>query len=258
MTARSRRLRHPISRLAAGLLLTIGLCAGSANAQVVVVNPTGEGKDIAEYGEQAKRWTDTLKQYQQQLDHYNQQLIKLQRLKNFRGPVMVDNFGERPSDYGLEEDCPGAATSGIKGMIMEQLTLIAPDMGGGLVQEQMKVCARIVMAKNAQYNESVRMIRRLIERNNDFKQVEKQRDNGGTSEGALAANNNEVQRFVARNAMDLDYWQAQMKAYDSYIVALKEDQTRLAKAAMDGGTNSWLKPLGQVVQAATLKKALSN
>lgn len=55
MTVRSRRLRHPIFRLAAGLLLTIGLCAGSANAQVVIVNPTGEGKDIAEYAEQAKR-----------------------------------------------------------------------------------------------------------------------------------------------------------------------------------------------------------
>ena len=51
MTVRSRRLRHPIFRLAAGLLLTIGLCAGSANAQVVIVNPTGEGKDIAEYAD---------------------------------------------------------------------------------------------------------------------------------------------------------------------------------------------------------------
>ncbi|MCF8797491.1 hypothetical protein KIP65_12355 [Xanthomonas campestris pv. campestris] len=216
------------------------------------------GKQVAEFSEQAKRWSDTVKQYQQQLDHYNQQLIKLQRLRNFRGPVMADNFGERPSDYGLEEDCPGAAKSGLQGMIMEQLTSIAPNMGGELVQEQMKVCARIVMAQNAQYNASVQMIRRLIERNNDFKEVEKQRDNGGTSQGGLAANDNEVQRFVARNAMELDYWQAQMKAYDSYILALKQDQTRLARTAMDGGTNSWLKPLGQVVQAAALKKALSN
>ncbi|MEB1200351.1 hypothetical protein VDQ11_22010, partial [Xanthomonas campestris pv. campestris] len=74
---------------------------------------------------------------------------------------------------------------------------------------QMKVCTRMVLAKNAKYNESVRMLKRLIERNNQFKAIEAQRDRGGTSQGALAANDNEVQRFVAQNAMDLDYWQAQ-------------------------------------------------
>lgn len=46
------------------------------------------------------------------------------------------------------------------------------------------------------------MLKRLIERNNQFKAIEAQRDRGGTSQGALAANDNEVQRFVAQNAMD--------------------------------------------------------
>ncbi|MFA8530932.1 hypothetical protein QT929_018360 [Xanthomonas campestris pv. campestris] len=91
MTVRSRRLRHPIFRLAAGLLLTIGLCAGSANAQVVIVNPTGEGKDIAEYAEQAKRWTETIKQYQQELDHYKQQLINLTSLNFLRPPWTISS-----------------------------------------------------------------------------------------------------------------------------------------------------------------------
>lgn len=91
MTARSRRLRHPISRLATGLLLTVGLCAGSANAQVVIVNPSGETKDIAEYAEQAKRWTETIKQYQQQLDHYKQQLINLTSLNFLRPPWTISS-----------------------------------------------------------------------------------------------------------------------------------------------------------------------
>jgi len=87
--------------------------------------------------------------------------------------------------------------------------------------------------------------------------VEKQRNKVGTSQGALAANDNEVQRFVARNAMDVDYWQAQMKAYDSYILGLKDDQSRLARRALRGDKDSLLAPLGQLVQAVTLKAALS-
>ncbi|SOO31954.1 conserved exported hypothetical protein [Xanthomonas phaseoli pv. phaseoli] len=257
MNDRSRRSRLSFSRLAAGLLLAAGLSVGPANAVGVIVNdPTSMAKALQEYAEQAKRWTETLKQYQQQLDHYQQQLIKLQRL-NLGTSTMADNFAERPEDYGLEADCPGAPKTGLSG-VLQQFKSLAPNMNGKMVEEQMKVCTRMVLAKNAKYNESVRMLKRLIERNNQFKAIEAQRDRGGTSQGALAANDNEVQRFVAQNAMDLDYWQAQMTAYDSYIVGLKEDQSRLARKALDGDQNSWLKPLGQLVQAATLKAALSN
>ncbi|MGX0954917.1 hypothetical protein [Pseudomonas syringae] len=259
MNDRSRRSRLSFSRLAAGLLLAAGLSAGPANAVglgVLVNDQTSLAKALQEYGEQAKRWTETLKQYQQQLDHYQQQLIKIPRL-DLGTSSMADNFAERPEDYGLDDDCPGAPKTGLAG-VLQQFKSLAPNMNGNMVEEQMKVCTRMVLAKNAKYNESVRMLKRLIERNNKFKAIEAQRDLGGTSQGALAANDNEVQRFVAQNAMDLDYWNAQMTAYDSYIVGLKEDQSRLARKALDGDQNSWLKPLGQLVQAATLKAALSN
>lgn len=256
MTEHSRRPRLLFSRLVVGLLLAGGLCAGQVNAQVITNDPMSMAKALQEYAEQAKRWTDTLKQYQQQLDHYKQQLIQLQRL-NLGESSMADNFAERPQDYGLEDTCPGASGSGLTDLL-DKFKSLAPNMQGDMVQEQLKVCARMVLAQNAQYNESVRMLKRLIQRNDQFKQVQAQRDSGGTSQGALAANDNEVQRFVAQNAMDLDYWQAQMKAYDSYIVALKDDQSRLSRKALDGDKSSWLAPLGQIVQAATLAKALEN
>ncbi|AAM42563.1 hypothetical protein [Xanthomonas campestris] len=252
MTVRSRRLRHPIFRLAAGLLLTIGLCAGSANAQVVIVNPTGEGKDIAEYAEQAKRWTETIKQYQQELDHYKQQLINLTSL-NFLRPPLDDKFVLREPGYGLEFTCPGAQASGIAG-ILEQIKSIAPTMNGNMAEEQLKVCARIVMAQNSQYNESVTMLKRLVQRNTEFEAIERQRGRVGTKQGALAANDNEVKRFTARNALEMSHWEAKMKAYDVYIAGLKDDQTLLAKRALEGDKGNLL---GQVVQAAALKIALS-
>lgn len=252
MTQYAHQPRVSRSRLVVGLLLACGLLFGQANAQVIVNDPMSMGKALKEYAEQAKRWTDTLKQYQQQLDHYKQQLIQLQRL-NLGESTMADNFAERPQDYGLEDTCPGASGSGLTGLL-DKFKSLAPNFQGDMVQEQLKVCARMVLAQNAQYNESVRMLKRLIQRNNQFKQVQAQRDSGGTSQGALAANDNEVQRFVAQNAMDLDYWQAQMKAYDSYIVALKDDQARLSRKALDGDKSL----LGQIVQAAVLAKALEN
>ncbi|KLD73977.1 hypothetical protein Y886_35135, partial [Xanthomonas hyacinthi DSM 19077] len=120
-------------------------------------------KALQEYAEQAKRWTDTLKQYQQQLEHYKQQLIQLQRL-NFGESAMADNFAERPQDYGLEDTCPGAGSSGVTALL-KTFEALAPNMSGDMVQEQLKVCARMVLAQNAQYNGSVRMLKRLIQRN---------------------------------------------------------------------------------------------
>ncbi|SCB06386.1 Conserved hypothetical secreted protein [Xanthomonas translucens pv. translucens DSM 18974] len=257
MTEHSRRPRLLFSRFVVGLLLASGLCAGQANAQVLVNDNMSMGKAIQEYTKQAERWNETRKQYTQELGHYKQQLISLPRL-NLGESTMPDNFEERPQDYGLEDTCPGAKGTGLKGLL-DKFKSLAPNLKGDLVQEQLKICARMVLAQNAQYNESVRMLKRLIQRNTQFnKQVEAQRDSGGTSQGALAANDNEVHRFVAQNAMDLDYWQAQMTAYDNYIVSLKDDQSRLSRKALDGDKTGWLAPLGQIVQAATLAKALEN
>ncbi|MCW0392233.1 hypothetical protein NB690_002807 [Xanthomonas sacchari] len=251
---RQRRSLIPLSPWFAALLLAGGLCAGQANAQVIVNDPESMYKAMAEYAETAKRWQETISQYQKQLEHYQQQLIKLQRLQ-LGESTMQDNFAERPQDYGLEDSCPGAAKSGLSGLL-NQFKALAPNMSGDAVGEQTKVCARIVMAQNAQYNETVRMLKRLIERNQQFKQqIEAQRDSVGSSQGALAANDNEVRRFAAQNAMDLDYWNAQMKAYDAYIVALKDDQSRLARRALNGNKDDLL---GQVVQAGVLAGALQN
>nr|WP_278185453.1 hypothetical protein [Xanthomonas translucens] len=187
------------SRVVAGLLLACGLFFGQANAQVLVNDNMSMGKAIQEYTKQAERFNETRKQYTQELGHYKQQLISLPRL-NLGESTMPDNFEERPQDYGLEDTCPGAKITGLKGLL-DKFKSLAPNYEGDMVEEQLKICARMVLAQNAQYNESVRMLKRLIQRNTQFnKQVQPQRDSGGTSQGALAANDNEVHRFVAQNA----------------------------------------------------------
>lgn len=247
--------RNGRGRALAAIAIAVGLGAGPARAQMIVNDPALFGgqlqqmsKDALEFGKQAQRWSETYR-------HYRQQLIKLQRL-NLGGVQMSDAFPPRADDYGLQDLCPGAG-GGIGERARAVLDQAMPKLDGNIVDEQQAICQRMVYAENAKYNESVRMLRTLMQRNQQFQSIEAQRDQVGDSQGALAANDNEVQRFVARIAMDLDYWQARMTAYQGYIESLKLDQTRLAKRAMRGKKGQGAAAIaGQVVQAAALKAAL--
>lgn len=232
MKHRSRVERSSVRGAAISVALAIALVGGPVNAQYIVKDPFGLiakmqqiSKDAAEFGKNAQRWKSTA-------DHYQQQLIKLRRL-NFGQTQMEDSFALRPLDYGMDDTCPGPGR-GIKDQLVGAFKQAMPKLDGNIVGEQMAVCQRMVYAENRKYNDSVTMLKTLLQRSREFGQIEQQRDNVSDSQGALAANDNEAYRFVARNQLDLDYWQARMKAYDDYIAAMKADHARLAKRALQG------------------------
>lgn len=226
-------------RLLACAAVATLLLAGPAHAAWTVNDPQSMAKAI--------------EQYKRQVEHYKQQLIQLNPLQR-SDSVMTDSFSERNEDYRLRERCPGAAGRGTGGAA-SRLGELAAGIGGDAATEQMRICTRIVRARNTQYNATVRMLDRLIQRNQQFMAIQAQRSQTGSSQGNLAANDNEVHRFAAQNAMDLQHWQAQMKAYDGYIESLTEERAQLARQALDGKPPSLL---GQLVQAAVLERALSN
>lgn len=246
-----RAQRQPARRgLRRMLVLALALAAAPvAQAQLIVSDPGNLGlaiKDLGEkafqYGEQGKRWADQYK-------HYQQQLIKLQQLQ-MQQSAMRDDFPERDPAYGMEDLCPGGARDAAQ----SAFGAFNPQLDSDLVAEQRRLCQRTVLADNAKYNESVRMLKQLIQRSREFAQVEGQRTQVGDSQGNLAANDNEAQRFMVRTRMDLDYWQARMKAYDDYIVALQKDQGRLARRALQGKRQGGI---GQIIQTEAIKSALS-
>ncbi|WP_408952111.1 hypothetical protein [Lysobacter sp. Hz 25] len=250
MNNRSRVNRGSLRGTGAAIVVALSLTAGPANAQLVVNDPVNYAaklqqiaKDAAEFGKNAQRWQATA-------SHYQQQLIKLQRL-NFGQAQMEDSFPARQLDYGMEDMCPGPGR-GIKDQLTKAFRQAMPKLEGNMVDEQLAICQRMVYADNAKYNESVNMLRTLMQRSREFTQIEVQRDSVGGSQGALAANDNEAYRFVARNQLELDYWQARMKAYDDYIVALKGDHTRLAKRAMRGKKGA----LDGIVPTDVIKSAI--
>ncbi|WP_234414507.1 MULTISPECIES: DUF4141 domain-containing protein [Stenotrophomonas] len=243
---RTSPVRSRAMRLLACVAVAMLLLAGPAHATWTVNDPQSMAKAIEQYKRQAEH-------YKQQVEHYKQQLIQLNPLPR-TDSVMTDSFSERSEDYQLQERCPGAAGRGIGGLT-SRLGDLLPGIGGDAASEQTRICARIVRARNTQYNATVRMLDRLVQRNQQFEAIQTQRSQTGNSQGKLAANDNEVHRFAAQNEMDLQHWQAQMKAYDGYIEGLTAQRAQLARQALDGKPPSLL---GQLVRGAVLARALSN
>lgn len=228
------------------MALLMGASAGNLHAQWIVEDPAAISKMASEYVETAKRWKD-------QYDHYQQQLIKLKRL-TFAASQFVDNFPERDPYHGMEMACP---SDNLPANPTEAFQQLPPDVQGDVVKEQHKLCQRIVLAENDKYNETVRMLKTLIQRHKEYERVETQRASMNTSQGDLAANDNEAQRLLTRTMMDMEFWQTRMKAYDAYIASLKSDSGLMAKCAMKSCSSGLKKLIGNVVQATTLKAALS-
>jgi hypothetical protein len=231
-----------------GLVLGCIFVAGSAQAVLPVIDPghisTTYTSWLGQWSKEAAQWAKEGQRWMQQYQHMQQQLIQLQGFMSTSMP-MTGDFKERDEIYGMEQ-CGG------DGSTIDWSEVIAPDMNGDITDQQLKICQKTVLAKNKQYNETVRMLKKLRERGAEFKQIETRRGAVGSNQGKLEANDNDVSRFNTRMQMDLDYWQATMKAYDSYIVSMNQDQERLANQALKGPSRVF----GTVMQGVALKAAL--
>ena len=168
---------------------------------------------------------------------------------------MVDNFPERDVFYGVEQACPGP--SGLRDGLGEMIRAMLPNMDDDILAQQRMVCMRLVQAENSRYNETARMLRRMVQYQRDYQTgIETQRASVGESQGALAANDNETSRFIARMQMDREYWVARDRAWGTYIETLRRDHGRLARRALEGNKDESLPILGKLVEAAALKAAL--
>lgn len=247
-------MSKPSSRITSAKMLWIlasALFAHQASAQWLTHDATTLVSILEEYGKDAQRWSQTIQQYKDQLQHYQQQLIPLQNL-HFNLLQTQNAFPLRPDNWGVAEACPGAG--GLSGVIEGAIQQTMPTLQNDVVKQQQQLCQQIVVAENTKYNKTVQLLARLIQYQSDYLGIESLRDGVKSSQGALAANDNDTQRFLARTSTDMQTSRTELAAYDAYIASLKWQQSLLAKRALDGDrTNLW----GQVVDAAVLKAALS-
>jgi len=248
--------------LVAGLMLACTVFAGAGQAQVgVIVNdPESLAKAIAEYGEQAKRWADTIAQYKATIDHYTaqvafwqEQLVKIQGLK-FQLFTLQNQFKKIPADYGIEDACPGV-TGGLAGDITTALQSFLPNMGGDVVKQQRDLCQIIVMTKNKKYNDTVDYLQAVALASQDASNIQEIRlTQILQSPGKLDSNTNDTERFKSFIDTARDQWQSNMQQCDAQIATLQQIQANLSRRAMNGSPS----PLGTVINAAVMKGAFTH
>jgi hypothetical protein len=163
---------------------------------------------------------------------------------------MDTSYSRIADDAGLEEACP-SPKQGLP-TIKSLLGLVVPDPNQPIIDNQLRICQQIVLRRNHQYNVTVDMLNRL---NGPYSQYLQEFDRiaqlVGTSQGALAGSQADIQRGQANLDTEMRTWQAQIQVDDQMIKYLENQQATLAKSAMRGKNTI----LGNIVQAATLKIA---
>ncbi len=237
----------------AGLILAGVVAAGPARAQALVNDPPHTIKTVLGWINTHKQDLKQIQQWRDQLNHYQQQLVSASKLLD-RSMTMTMDFEERALDYGMADQC--RAPRGGGGNVLGLAALwarLAPDMNGDIKVQQYGICQRIVMAGNARYNEQVRMINNIQERDRELKAIAARGQSIGSSQGKLESVKAELSQFGARATMDMQYSESVLVAYDGLLVSLGQDQQRLAQRALHGTGQDGL---GAVVQGASLKGAL--
>lgn len=229
--------------------LMCALASGNASAIFgvgdVVIDPTAIAKQVAEFAEQAKRWEATARQYKQQLISLGGLSFNPAKLSSEK-----DSLPYVDPEYGLEDACRKKSGDGPLGVISN---LFKPDSNQEILDQQLEICKRIVRAENLKYNETVRFLRNLRDRQDELKTLDDRRASVGSEQGKLQALSYDIERYHQNTKMDLDNWQAMIVAYDSYIAQLNKYQQRLANRALNGKQPDML---SGVVQGLVLKKVL--
>jgi hypothetical protein len=235
---------------AAALTLGIGSYSGPSQAQWWTQDNSAIIKAVKEYAEQARRWSDTLKQYQGEVAFWENMSVKLQGL-TFESFTLQNQFKTIPADYGMADECPGV-TGGLAGDITSALSSFVPDMGGDVIKQQRTICQLIVQTKNHKYNATVAYLTSLGQAIKDLKAIADRRANEvGKDNGNLQAVANDAENYNTSVNTAEKTWRTEMTQSDAQIQMLMQIQSNLARRAMNGQPS----PLGTLVNVAAMKVA---
>lgn len=241
-----------------GAMLVAVFAAGSAHAQQAVVDlphtiQSYIGHLLGRVEAYAQRYQDQM-QYVKELQHFRQQLVSASQLIDSSMPMELPlNVEERELDYNMDKECkgPDGGTS-ITPSLAQLWRHVAPDLDGDVKAQQYKLCQQIVIAQNERFNEQVRMIKTISKRDEELKDIARRGQSVGSAQGKQDTNQAELSQFRARTAIDLQYSQSSLVAYDELIELMNADQQLLARQALNGKRSA----AGSVVQGAALKGAL--
>lgn len=235
------------------------LMAGSAQAQWTVTDPAHTAFTDAGWVAQGKEIAAQIERWKEQKAHLEQQLADAKSVFKSQGMDMTMDFNERPQNYGMAESCPGNKIDKdrpITSAVDASLSAISSwrplklDNSSNLKKDMLGLCEQIVMTQNLKYNETVRLLKLVKQREGEMKKLDDYRQRVGTSQGMLATSSNQLSALSTRMQMDVEYSEAVINAYDSLIASRKLDQEEISKRILNGGDKSLV---SMALQGAALK-----
>lgn len=241
------------------LALIAGIFASAAQAQVLVtdtvaISAAEEGfksqlaQTIEQYTKQGMQYAKQLEQYRQQIQQYEQILTSIQSLAT--GGITLTSGRLTPiSDASnlIKQSCPGANGGGILGSMT---SIITSSFDNSITKNQQNICAQIVLAQVDKYNKTVKVVNDTQQFGQELQQITASLSKMSTQGDSdrVAANTGTHSEQLAWEMQD---WQSQMEKDDAVISTLQQQQSILAKVALNGSNTI----LGNVVQAAAFAKA---
>lgn len=253
----SKGIQWRFNRCAAVASLCCGLLmAGAAQAQWAVADVEHTIATIEEAEKQKERWEEQKKRWETQLaDAKN--VFKTQDMD------MTMDFNERPQNYGMAESCQEnkfdkdrPITSAVDTAVsaINSWRPLKLDNSANLKKDMLDLCKQIVMAQNLKYNETVRLLKLVKQRESEMKKLDDYRQKVGTSQGMLATSSNQLSALSTRMQMDVQYAEAVISTYDSLIASRKLQQEEIGKRILKGGDKTLV---SVVLQGAALKGAFA-
>lgn len=266
-TTSNRVLRRRCCATAVGVLLSLSM-AGAAHAQMAVTDPGHTGFTYSGWMVQGEEYVKQADRWKKERDHYEQQLADAKKFFQAQGMAMTMDFSERPLDYGMSESCPdpeskpgpGGASS-FTSFVNNTLSGISAwrplglDKSADLKTDMLELCAQIIATENKKYNETVRLLKNIKQRDDELEGLDGYRRGVGTHQGRLATSNNQLSAFAARTQMDLQYTETVIKTYNEHIANLRQAQALISKRILEGGDKTAV--VSALLQGATLKGALA-
>ncbi|MDR6214585.1 hypothetical protein [Paracidovorax wautersii] len=236
---------------AARIVLAVAAISASTHsgAQVIVNDTIGVGKQIAEYAEQAKRWGETLAQYQRQIAAYQQMVSTISGL-SMQSLLPQQPLQRLDEERLAEQACPGAGN-----MVSDVLSAVTGiDLKGPVLQNSQRLCVMTTKLKVRMYNESVERANRLTVYDGQLKKFV----NLINSLTGSANSNGNTQRMIldttqtdAQLKVEMENYAANMASYQTLLKTLEDQQSILARASLRGKPSL----LGGVTQAAAFAAA---
>lgn len=242
---------HRASRKIALALVTVTiLVAGAAHAQtgVLVTDMKSNLEEHAQTLKQIDQFAKQVQQYQTQLQQYAAIVTSLQGLAA-GGISLMPNTLQPISDSStlVRQSCPGAGGGSVMGDLS---AIVTSSFSQSIATSQQSICAQIVITQVDKYNKTIKVIQDMQQFGSALQNLTKQISavtNQGDSNRVSASATVQAQQISA----DMADWDTQMKADDAVIATLQQQQSILAKVALNGSNTV----LGDIVQAGAFAAA---